>query len=403
MRFCVAGALGAFLIILSNQVVAADNADLIARSVQGEHLIMARDYGAALTLFRQLLQDYPDSPAGAFGEMALWQTRMFENRDFRFTKQYDAAENKMTALCDARLRGNRQPHSGGEGEAPPALPVEGATQAPITSGPTDWDMFVCGSGFGMKGFFDARRDKWLQGLGGAIRSMRTYKRLMWLNPNFVDAEMGVGMYEFWRSVVTQRFRWLPFFSDQRATGMAKVEKVMHDGKYVQDLARANLAYMQMEMKQYDQAIATLNVLTAKYPRNVLTRQALGEIAWFQKRYQDCYDIFAQLFAQDPELTRSLYWMATSSLMPYVKSDASGVPLAGAKIPDDIAVRAKDQLNMYLRSHPIQIWSSASHYWLGVIAEWQGDRATAIVEYEKALKLDKNGAKDIKTRLARLGA
>jgi TolA-binding protein len=345
---------------------AGSDADLIQRSVEGERLLMARDYTAALALFQKLSDDYPDSPAGPFGIMAHWQTRMFENRDFRFVAPYNAAEKKMTERCDARLLAER---------------------------PSDWDLFVCASGFGMKGFFEARRDRWMQGLGNSIRSIRAYKKLLWLNPQFVDAEMGVGMYEFWRSVVTQRFKWLPFFSDQRAAGIAKVERAAREGKYVPDLAKANLAYMWMEMKQYDRATAQLNELLARYPRSVLMQQARGEVAWFQKRYQDCYDSFAKILAQDPQMTRSLYWMAASSVMPYF------VP--GQKIPEDIAAKARDQLNHYLQSRPIKVWAAASHYWLGLIAEWQGDKATAIAEYEAALALDKEGSKEIKGRLARL--
>lgn len=359
---------------ISTHLHAGSDADLIARSVEGERLLMSRDYAGGQALFQKLSEDYPESPAGAFGLMAMWQTRMFENRDFRFISQYDAAENKMTALCDERL-----------------LPEQ----------PKEWDMFVCASGFGMKGFFDARRDKWLQGLGGAVRAVRTYKRLLWLNPNFIDAEMGIGMYEFWRSVVTLKFKWLPFFSDQRAAGIAKVEKVANSGKYVRDLAKANLAYMYIEMKNYDRALSLLNELSVRYPRNVLTRQAKGEVFWWQKKYQDCYDTFAQLLKEDPKLTRSLYWMAASSVLPYMKVDAGGAPRADSKLPDDIATRARDQLNQYLQSKPIKVWAAAAHYWLASIAEWQGDKATAIAEYEKALALDKHDSKEIKSRLARL--
>lgn len=298
---------------------AGDEADLIDRSVQGETLMMARDYEAALALFQKLSEDYPESPAGPFGIMALWQTRMFENRDFRYSTLYFAAEKKMTAICDARLSGER---------------------------PSDWDMFVCASGFGMKGFFDARRDKWLQGLGGAIRSIRTFKRLLWLNPNFTDADMGVGMYQFWRSVVTQRFKWLPFFSDLRVSGMAKVQRVADEGKYVKDLAKANLAYMAVEMKQYDKALSILNDLIARYPRNILMRQAKAEVAWYQRRFQDCAAIHRAILAEDPQL-------------------------------------------------------SYSHFWLGLLAEQRGDKAAAIAEYNQALKSDVAAAKEIRKRIERL--
>lgn len=335
MRYCHSLIFFILILIAPSHVQGGSESDLIARSVEGERLLMSRDYNGGQALFQKLSEDYPESPAGPFGLMAMWQTRMFENRDFRFISHYHAAEKKMEALCDARLQYDR---------------------------PSDWDLFVCASGFGMKGFFDARRDKWMQGLGGAIRSIRTFKRLLWLYPSFIDAEMGVGMYEFWRSVVTQRFKWLPFFSDQRVAGMARVEKVVNGGKFVPDLARANFAYMQIEMKQYDAALQTLAPLIVKYPRNVLMRQARGEVFWWQKKYQDCYDIYAQILKEDPQMTRSLYWMAVSHVMPYLQP--------GVKLPSVVATRAKDQLRQYLLSNPVKSWASGAHYWLAVIEKWR---------------------------------
>ncbi len=361
-----------FVLLLVVGVAHAD--DVVSRLLKGQDQIFARDYAGAQATFESLDRDFPQSPAGPFGIMAMWQIRMFENRDFQFVGPYFDATQKMIARCEDRL---------------------------FPSHPDDWDLLVCGAGFGMKGFFDVRQEKWMKAVANAQRSIRAFRRLLYQNPQFIDADVGIGGYEFWRSVVTQRYKWMPFFSDQRASGMAKVEKVAREGKYVRDLARANYAYMQIEMKQYDPALQTLRELLVKYPRNFLLQQTVGEVAWLQKRYPDCYTTFSGILKSDPAQTRSLYWMAASSVMPYLKVDPTGAPKVDAKIPDEIATRAKGQLTQYLQSHPIPLWASASHYWLAVIAEWQNDKATAITEYNEALKLDDDGVKEIKKRLERL--
>lgn len=359
--------------VLLSSPAFAQISDLPARMVQGEDLLLANNYPAALALFQKIAQDFPQSPAGSFGEMALWQNRMFENRDFRFVAQYKAAEKQMLNLCEQRLAENR---------------------------PADWDIFTCAAGYGMKGFFDARQDKWLQGIGDAQLAVRNFKRLIWLNPQFVDAEMGIGVYEFWRSVVTLKLKWLPFFSDQRAAGMAKVERAAREGKYIVPLAKANLAFMAAELKQYDKALTYLKELQTQYPKNVLFRQAEGEIAWEQKRYGDCVKIFSGLLKQDPSISRNLYWLAACRVMPYLAAGTDGKPKGEAPhIPAAVAVQAQAELKQYLGTQPIPIWAAGSHYWLGLIAEWQGDMATAQLEYAETLKLDPK-AKDVRKRLQR---
>lgn len=360
------------MLCLPAMVQAAE--EVAPRLLQGQGQLLARDYAAALATFRSLEEEFPESPAGPFGIMATWQLRMFENRDFQYVGSYTVAMRKMEARCEKRL---------------------------FPEHPDDWDLLVCGAGYGMKSFFDVRQEKWLRALSNAQRSIRSFRRLLWQNPQFIDADMGIGGYEFWRSVETQKYKWLPFFTDQRATGMAKVERVVREGKYVQDLARANLAYMQLELKQHDAGLQNLRLLLAKYPNNILLKQSVGDVMWSLKKYPECAAIFSEILKKDPSQTRSLYWMAASSIKPYLKPDAKGEPNAEMKLPEEVAVRAKSQLEQYLKSRPIQAWAAATHYWLGAIAECQGDHVTAIAEYETAVQIDKDGAKDSNSRLARL--
>ena len=53
------------------------HADIISDTMQGQELLFQRNYPAAIELFQKIEQEYPASPAGAFGQMASYQLMMF--------------------------------------------------------------------------------------------------------------------------------------------------------------------------------------------------------------------------------------------------------------------------------------------------------------------------------------
>ncbi|MBI2346924.1 MAG: tetratricopeptide repeat protein [Deltaproteobacteria bacterium] len=261
--------------------VGATSEQLITEAMRGEQLILNRRYDEALDRFRKLAADHPESPTGTFGELAIWQTRMFENYDFRFAAQYDEALRRHKPTVD-RVMAMRDP--------------------------TDWDLFVCGASLGMQGFYLARTGSWLRALGASDRAMQALHKLLWRNPQFVDAKLGIGPYEFWRSVFTKSIRFLPFFRDQRVAGIAKAEEVAREGQYAREMAQANLGFLYAEEKRYSEAAHELTAMVARYPDNIVLRMQLGQIYLETKEYTKGAAEFRRILAIDPAITKAEFYL-----------------------------------------------------------------------------------------------
>ena len=235
------------------------HADVISDTLKGKEFLFQRNYPAAIKLFEQIELDYLDSPSGTFGQMASYQMMMFENLDFRFRKEYGETEKRFEKVVSKMLKGK----------------------------PASWDLFVSGAGYGMRGFYYAREDKWFRALGSALRAVQLLKRAAYEDPSFIiDASLGIGMYNYWRSVMTKGLNFLPFFGDRRREGIRQIEKVANEGKHARDLSLANLAFIYAQEKTYSKSRKIVDNFLQDYPKNIVLRQLSARLYFITKSYDD---------------------------------------------------------------------------------------------------------------------
>lgn len=328
--------------------------ELINAAIKGKELIFRRRYSEALKVFDKIERDYPETATGFFGKMAIWQVRMFENEDFRFKTQYQSVEKRYEKFARHQLR---------KGDLP------------------SWELFVYGAADGMRGFFKGRLGKWFKALTHGLHAMRMQKKLRWQEPEFVDSDLSLGMYKYWRSVFTSQLKFLPFFSDQRQEGINMVKRVASSGRYSKNIALANLVFIYYNEKRYDEAISVSDRIIADYPENIVIRYMKGEALKSKKMNPEALTLFQEIYQMDPEINtvllqqgKILYWMKR-----YAES--------------------KEVLEKFLRTKSEKIWHAVANYYLGLIAETKGDKDSAKGYYETALKFHK--LKPVKKRLSKL--
>lgn len=290
------------------------NADIISDAEKGEELLFARNYDEGIKVFEQIEKDYPESPTGSFGQMAAWQVRMFENQDFRFREEFESAEKRFEASVWKMLKNY----------------------------PCSWDLFVAGAGYGMRGFYYARDGKWFRALGSAVRAVQILKRLLWSDKDFVDAELGVGMYEYWRSVMTKSIHFLPFFGDHRKDGIEKIQKVADAGKFAAPLAEANLGFIYAQEKDFSKARVIVDKYLKKYPNNIILRQLSGNIFYDIKDYPNAIKEFKKILAIDSAMTKTYFKLGRIySRMP------------------GHATEAIIYFNEFIKTNPEKVWGDAA--------------------------------------------
>lgn len=317
---------------------------VITKALQGQELIFARDYKGALKIFDELERDYPDSPAGPFGRMAIYEVRMLEREDFHLEREYDRAAERGRELVGRVLQ---------------------------RYNPGAWDQFLAGSIEGLDGFIKARKGSWWGAYVAGTKARQLFHRVKEMDRGFMDADFGLGMYLYWRSVYTQKLWFLRFFPDKRDEGIAIVERVAREGRFAKELAHVNLSIMYMEEKRFADAQKVLEHFAQRYPENVILRKLLGKVLVAQKRYDAALGHFRAMHDIDPELKKAHYFIGATLVL---EGDPSTFP------------EAEKELKYFIKIHGGKYWPASAHYWLGRLAEMRGDRKLARREYETALEL-----------------
>jgi len=336
------------ILLISTQATAGvidSDAMVKSRLLEGQGLLFARKYDEALKIFHELKRDYPRSPSGCFGEMAVYEIQMIEREDRHLQGKFDAAAKEGLRRVDGILQ---------------------------LYAPSPWDLFISGALLGLDGFFKARMDKWWAAYVLGNKSRQLFHHVKEIDPGYVDADFGLGMYLYWRSVFTKDLWFLRFFPDKREEGIAIVENVARNGHFAKELAKANLAIAYFEEKRYGDALKVLDEFVNRYPDNVILRRLLGKTLVAEKRYDAAVEQFRAILAVDSTFKKPHYFIGATLIL---KGDPKQFP------------EAEKELRYFLKAQGGKYWPASAHYWLGRLEEKKGNKKAALREYKLAHKLN----------------
>ena len=329
----------------SPEAMAAESA-LIERALRGQEMIFARRYDDAMKAFGDLKRDYPDSPVGWFGTMAVFEMRMFEREDFSFEKEFNAESAAGVAKANEVLKRYH---------------------------PDEWDLFLAGSLLGLDGFYRARKGEWWAAYTAGTKSRQIFRRVKGMDPGFIDADFGLGMYIYWRSVFAKEISFLKIFPDRREEGRAIVSRVADGGRFARDLARVNLGIMDLEDGRFQEAKRIFGDFVSRYPGSVIMRTMLGRALLQLKEYDRAASEFREVLKIDSTLKKPHYFVGVALVL---KNDPSGFAEAERELRAFIDMEKGGKY-----------WPSYAHYWLGRLAEARGDQAAAKAEFDAAVELN----------------
>lgn len=332
---------------------------LISAALRGQELIFQRRYDEARFFFKNLEQRYPYSPIGVFGQMAIMEVSMLEREDFHLEKEFTETAKKGEKVVGQVMQRYH---------------------------PSNEELFYSGALIGLDGFFKARKGEWWGAYSKGAKSRQIFRSILKNDPNFVDAEMGMGMYIYWRSVFTKELGFLPFFPDRRQEGIAIVEKVARQGFMAKELAKVNLGIIYFEEKRYADAIRVFDEFCAKYPDNIVLHTLYGKVLIADKKYDRAIEEFNKAIKVDPTLSKQRYFVGMAIVL---KGDKNRF------------AEAKENLKRFSENEKDRLWRSYALYWLGMLSEKQGDKQAATGYYEEAVKLNK-GLKSAQLKLRGLG-
>lgn len=318
-------------------------------------LIYLRHYPEAKALLDQLGVQYPTLGVGPVGIALIYQALMFENYDFRYEKQYEAAKEGAYAQLK-----------------------EGMTQPGNEALETMFLTLIRG----VDAIHALRKGEVLPALDKALSAMNALETLKKLSPELPDLKLADGIYLYWRSSITLSSKLLPDFPDKRADGLALMRQAEVGGYFVGPASSLGMAYSYLEERKYRDALDKCLYLRQSYPDNVINNMTLGRIYSNTNRYDSALKVYEEVKADDRDNQR--VYFQEGQLFYRMQ-----------KYPE-----AEQALRVYLGFPDLSDDARAStQYRLGTVYQKMARNEEAKIAFQEAVKI--NGHKAAKKALARM--
>jgi len=236
---------------------------------KGSESLFNLDYDVARQEFKELARLYPDDPTGPQMlattlwlktlnqarrlQAAIYSTQSFyagteDKPDPRVVQDFRDLTRQATQLAKARLQ--RNPRD------PQALYALGATES-------------------LRAAFAATVERrFIGALRAGSDSIDTQRDVIKLDPNFHDAELTIGMYDYIVGTLPLPVRMLASIAGAHGSkkrGIQTLERVAKEGQWARDDAKVLLIAIYKKEKRFPEALALSRDLLEKYPRNYLFR------------------------------------------------------------------------------------------------------------------------------------
>lgn len=310
---------------------------------EGLELVYNHEYQEALQHFERVAIDFPDSALGPVGREITHQASMYEKHDFSAERAYLADASDAEALF---RRGRRQ-----------------ADRAA-------WNAFLEGVHDGLDAMYLIRKGDNLGALNGAWDAMENMKKVERLAPDFHDVKLASGMYDYWRTVYTERIPALPAFGDKREEGLRQMREARNKGLLAPAPASLVLTYSYLEKGDLDAARAEAEWNRARYPDNVLNLMVLGRIQTKQRKNQEALATYEHAVSVAPEVSRA--WFALGRQLERDRKELK---------------RARDVYKTFIEQAPTNEHKADGWYRIGLVEKKLRRYESSKYAFAQALQLD----------------
>ena len=255
--------------------------DFVVAAHEGLDRIYLRDYKGARAKFGQMNKDFPGMVIGPVGDVLVWQALMLENFDFKFETQYQTASRQARQQLE---------------------------QAVVTPGNEAWEYFLLAGMLGIESIHTMRHEEYAKALSRGYEAMKAVRKCQELAPDFVDIQLGDGLFDYWATVISRSTKLLPNTGDKRPEGIRQMMRVQERSLFLRAPATLALTFTWIEEGKRAKALESALRNYALYPKNIINNQVLGRVFMYNRKYADAERIFKEVQATDPKNQRSHYYL-----------------------------------------------------------------------------------------------
>lgn len=248
----------------------AERAKFETLRITGSEALFNLDYETARKAFKEMAEAFPNYPAGSqFLADGLWIETLYQTRRLQSSLYgsddtfYSTSDDKADPQVVDRFRTlTRQARL--------------LTEARLKQYPKDPEaLYFLGAIEGLKAAFEeAVERRHFAALKDGSDAVDRHREVIKLDPNYHDAEITIGLYDFTVGSLPLPIKLIAGvagFRGSKKRGLATLERVTKEGRWVRDEARTLLIVLYTREKRYAEAAAIARELVAKYPRNYLYR------------------------------------------------------------------------------------------------------------------------------------
>jgi len=270
--------------------------------------IYSGDTESALTEARRMQQEQPGHPLGYLLEgEALWWRIWCTSADFKW------------GMSDARRRPKL---AADQHYIDLASRVSVLADDQLKQHETSEMQFYAGMGDAMAVRLYGLRGENRNAARAGVRAREHFLRALSLDPELADANLGLGLYNYYVDTLSTIARVLRFFmgipGGSKQDGIRQLQNAIARGVLTSDVARFYLAInLHKHEQRYEEALAVISPLTEKYPANPLFQLVRGDLfAKLGRKEQAlaCYRAAQAIHVRDPECRERIQQLVRASLV-----------------------------------------------------------------------------------------
>ena len=269
--------------------------------------IYSGDTESALAEARRMQQEQPGHPLGYLLEgEALWWGIWCTSADFKW------------GMSDAR---HRPKLAADQHYFDLAAKVSRLAEDHLTQHETPEMHFYAGMGDAMAARLYGLRGENRNTARAGVRAREHFLRALSLDPELADADLGLGLYNYYVDTLGTIARVLRFFmgipGGSKQDGIRQLQNAIARGVLTSDVARFYLAInLHKHEQRYEEALAVISPLAEKYPANPLFQLARGDLFAKLGRNEQalaCYRAAQAIHVRDPECRERIQQLVRASL------------------------------------------------------------------------------------------
>lgn len=127
-----------------------------------------------------------------------------------------------------------------------------------------WNVYFFALARGYYAYYQAVQGNWLNALRTGLSSVAAFEECLEIDPDFHEAWIAIGTYEYWRSRKTDFLSWLPFVSDNKNFGIDRLHHAIDSSVYNTHLAIHSLIWIYIDQKNFNAALELSGFAVEKF-------------------------------------------------------------------------------------------------------------------------------------------